>query len=155
MASYSDKSIERLQTAEADLQILFSHVIKYHDNTIVYGQRTPALQFELFKKGREYEDGKWFISNKKLVVTNCDGYDIKSDHNIEPLSHAVDAAPYPTLYSDENAVRHFAAMVLGIAKMLYDYGAIEHEIGSGIDWDNDNDLRDQKMFDACHFFIIQ
>jgi len=154
MATYNNRSTANLNTAHQDLQILFSHVIKHHDNTIVYGYRSPALQFEKFKQGREYEDGKWFISNKKLVVTNCDGYDIVSDHNVAPLSHAVDAAPYPTLYSDMNAVRHFAGMVLGIAKMLYEYGAIDHEIGCGIDWDGDNDLRDQKMFDACHFFII-
>lgn len=152
MPKFSAKSINKLHTSHQDLQILFRYVIKKFDCTVVYGHRTPEEQFELYKKGREYveQSGKWVVFFPKKVVTNCDGFQIKSNHNEFP-SHAVDVAPYPTLYNDEDTIRHFAGYVLGVADMLKSYGAIEHEIISGIDWDNDKDLHDQKLFDACHF----
>lgn len=153
MAKFSTRSIAKLHTCDQDLQILFSHVIKYFDCSVIHGQRTPAEQFELFKKGRELINDTWLITDKKKWVTNCDGYKVKSEHNNLPLSNAVDVVPYPTLYSDVDTIRYFSGMVMGIAKMLKTYGAIEHDIVCGIDWDSDNDLNDQKLFDAVHFQI--
>ena len=151
MADYGQRSLDNLHTAHQDLQILFSHVIKKFDNSIIHGQRTPDFQFKLYQKGRKKVGDAWVIEDKKKVVTNCDGFIVKSRHNKEPLSEAVDAVPYPTLYSDEDTIRHFAGYVLGVADALYSYGAIEHEIICGIDWDNDKDLHDQRLFDAVHF----
>jgi peptidoglycan LD-endopeptidase CwlK len=151
MPKYSKRSLSKLHTCVPTLQIVMSYVIRKFDNSIIHGQRTPEFQFELFQKGRKLIGGVWVVVNEKEVVTNCDGTKIKSRHNKEPLSEAVDAVPFPTLYSDIDTIRHFAGYVLGVADMLYAYGAIEQEVICGIDWDNDKDLKDQKLFDAVHF----
>jgi len=52
MPTYSNPSEMKLLTCEKDLQVLFQEVIKYFDNTILYGHRTPEEQLELFEKGR-------------------------------------------------------------------------------------------------------
>lgn len=153
MPKFSERSNAKLETCHQDLQILFSHVIKDFDCTVTHGQRTPEYQFSLYKQGRKEINGVWEIDNRKEVVTNCDGINIKSRHNITPLSGAVDVVPYPTLYSDIDTIRHFAGFVLGVAKTLKRFGTIDSDIICGIDWDGDNDLHDQKLFDACHFQI--
>ena len=48
--------------------------------------RTPADQFELFKKGRALKDGKWVVTNKKEIVTDKDGYIKRSRHNYLPCT---------------------------------------------------------------------
>lgn len=54
--------------------------------------RTPAEQFELFKKGRTMgTDGKWVIQDKTQVVTNVDGTTILGSHNYHP-ARAIDVA---------------------------------------------------------------
>lgn len=152
MAKFSKTSKDKLETAHKDLQTLFQYVITNFDCTVVHGHRSPEFQFELYKKGRSLIDGEWIITDKKQWVTNCDGYKIKSKHNESP-SLAVDVAPYPTLYSDEDTIRHFAGYVLGVADTLYRLGLMDNKIICGIDWDNDKDLYDQKLFDAVHFQI--
>ena len=152
MAKFGVKSKENLGTCHQDLQTVFYEVVKNFDCSVVYGYRSPEIQFELYKKGRELINGKWVLVDKKKRVTNCDGIDIKSNHNTFP-SMAADVCPYPTMYSDMNTIRHFAGYVLGVARTLKAYGAIESDIVCGIDWDNDNDLSDQSFFDAVHFQI--
>lgn len=156
MAQFSDASKARLETVHPDLKKLFYYVILEFDCTVVHGQRTPEEQFQLYKKGRKQENGIWLPIDpvkKTGIVTNCDGYKVKSRHNITPLSEAVDVVPYPTLYSDIDTIRHFAGYVLGVADMLKYLGYLEHKIICGIDWDNDKDLHDQRLFDAVHFQI--
>lgn len=53
-----------------------------HAARLVSGHRTPADQFELFKIGREFRDGKWVKVGK--VVTNIDGFTKLSQHNYLP-----------------------------------------------------------------------
>ena len=48
---------------------------------------------------------------------------------------------------------YFAGFVKGLAAVLYANGVIKHEIISGIDWNDDNDINDTKFWDAPHFEI--
>jgi len=153
MASYSKTSQDRLKTCHQDLQVLFHYVIQGFDNSILHGQRTPEYQFELFRKGRKKVNGIWVIHEKKKVVTYCDGYEKLSEHNKGPLSHAVDATPYPINWTDMNTIRNFAGYVKGWADALKKYGDISHNIIWGGDWDDDDDFHDQTFMDLFHYEI--
>ena len=150
MPSFGTHSARNLLTCHQDLQTLFHYVIKTFDCTIIYGHRSVEKQFELYKIGRELRDGRWIKTGN--VVTFKDGINNKSKHNESP-SHAVDAVPYPIDWRDMNRMRYFAGYVKGCAQMLYEYGAISHVIVSGVDWDNDTDLNDQRFLDVPHFQI--
>lgn len=150
MYSYSKTSTERLNTAHPDLQIVFNEVIKHWDNSIIYGNRTVKEQFRLFNIGREWTGSKWIKTSD--TVTNCDGYQIKSDHNFLP-SLAVDVVPYPIDWKNTKRMIRFIGFVQGIATRLLAEGKITHEILSGADWDNDNYMTDHQFTDLPHFFI--
>lgn len=53
---------------------------------MISAHRTPADQFELFKKGRAFKDGKLVVTNKKEIVTDKDGFIKKSRHNYLPCT---------------------------------------------------------------------
>jgi peptidoglycan LD-endopeptidase CwlK len=150
MPSYSKTSKARLDTCHQDLITLFHYVVQGFDCTIIYGYRSPELQFELYKKGRKEIDGLWLIRSKKKVVTYCDGTIKKSKHNESP-SIAVDVCPYPINFKDVKTIRYFAGYVKGWAAALKKYNAIEHDVIWGGDWDNDNDLHDQTFYDLLHY----
>lgn len=150
MPKFSKSSAKELSTASLDLQTLAEYVVKYFDCTVVFGSRTPAEQFKLYKKGRKEVNGVWMIVDKKKVVTYKDGYNKKSKHNYLP-SQAIDLAPYPIDWDDEDRMRYFAGYVMGIAKMLKEVGLIKSDIIWGGDWDDDTDLSDQSFMDLVHF----
>ena len=133
MATYSKSSKDKLITAHIDLQLIFNEVIKIIDNTIVFGYRDPQIQFELFKKGRTLIEGVWVVTNKREVVTNCDGIKIKSRHNSYP-SEAVDAVPYPIDWMDIDRMILLAECVLETASKLKEEGKITHHIEWGGNW---------------------
>lgn len=145
MPEYSDKSRNKLRTAHHDLMKIFYEVVKGFDNTILYGHRSPELQFELYRKGRKYKNGVWTIEDLKAVVTYRDGFEKLSDHNHSP-SLAVDAIPYPINWSDGNKHIEFGGYVLGVVDMLLRSGEIGHKIGWGGYW--------KKPYDPFHFYII-
>lgn len=153
MGRYSKNSNSKLNTIHEDLQKVFRKVVEKFDNTILYGNRSIEEQFELFKKGRKFVDGEWVIVDKDEVVTYCDGYKKKSEHNYTP-SRAVDAVPYPIEWNNMNRMRFFVGYVLGVADEMYRNGEISHRIGSGMDWDNDTILKDQRFKDIPHFRIL-
>jgi len=157
MAKYSSRSLANLQSAHPDLQTLFHYVIESgFDNTVSYGLRTAETQFGLFKRGREKINGIWTIVDRKKVVTYKDGYDKKSKHQ---GGYAVDVVPYHPNYphirwDDIEWMYYFGGYVMGIAEMLKKYGAIEHSIRYGGDWDRDHIIDDQTFMDLIHFEII-
>jgi hypothetical protein len=62
----------------------------WNTGTAVEGiHRTPTEQFEIFKKGRAFQNGKWVLVNKAKKATDKDGYENKSRHNYLP-AQAVD-----------------------------------------------------------------
>lgn len=153
MPIYSNASEIKLLTCEKDLQILFNEVIKYFDNTIIYGQRTPEEQLELFEKGRLKLEDRYIITDKKKVVTNCDGYKIKSNHNYSP-SRAVDSLPYPINGKDYKRMYYYAGFVMGLAKKLKEQGLMKYDLRWGGDWNNDNQVIDNVFNDLAHFELI-
>ena len=153
MPAYSDKSLAKLETCHLDLQTVFKWVIKYFDNTIIFGERSPAIQFELYKKGRELVNGVWVIKDISKVVTYKDGYEKLSKHNIEPLSEAIDVAPYPIEWNNKKRFIRFGSYVEGVADLMFDKKIIDHRIIWGADWDKDTFMNDHNFVDLPHFQV--
>lgn len=143
MASFGQKSKDKLSTAHPKLQLVMNEAIKVFDFTVLYGNRSVEEQFELFKKGRELQsDGTW----KKVgsTVTNLDGKIKKSNHNYLP-SRAVDIAPYPIDWNNIQRFKDMAKVVLQCAKNL------NIKVIWGADWDMDGDIEEHKFKDFPHF----
>lgn len=129
MPKFSQSSKSKLGTCHQDLQVLFNDIIKDWDCTIVYGHRSVEEQQGLFAKGR-FKPGD--------IVTYCDGVNKVSKHNHYP-SLAVDVVPYPSLFSDIEEIKRFAAFVLDRAKDLKRDGYIDSDIQWGGSWQNFKD----------------
>ena len=132
MPSYSTRSKDNLSDCHQDLQTIFHYVVKHFDNTIVCGHRGEQAQEKAFKDGFS-----------KVRFPN-------SKHNSIP-SMAVDSVPYPIEWENINRMRVYAGYVLGVARMLKDYGDIHHELKWGGDWDRDFIYKDQRFNDFPHF----
>jgi peptidoglycan L-alanyl-D-glutamate endopeptidase CwlK len=132
MPEFSITSKNRLATCHPDLQRLFNAVIEEVDCSIIEGHREEERQNRFFLEGRSRV--KW--PNGK--------------HNKVP-SEAVDAGQYipgKGISWDRNQCCYFAGMVKGKALEL------GIKIRWGGDWDNDNDINDQRFNDLVHFELI-
>jgi peptidoglycan L-alanyl-D-glutamate endopeptidase CwlK len=150
MPKFSEISIKRLDTCEDDLQTLFNTVILKWDCRIIYGIRDKDKQFDLWKSGREYIKDEWVITNIGKVLTYKDGINTLSKHNYNP-SRAVDVLPYPVDYKDIDRIIRFAGFVEGVAWMLKRAGLMTKDLTWGVDWDSDNNMKDQRFMDYPHF----
>ena len=115
MPKFGRKSRERLETCHKDLQVLFNHVIENIDCSVLCGHRGEKEQNEAVASGRSkanYPHGK---------------------HNASP-SNAIDVAPYPIDWNDNERFYYFAGFVLATAKILKDIGEISHNIRWGGNW---------------------
>ena len=87
MFKFSRNSEKKLQYLHPNLQKFFRELIKIspYDFSITQGVRTAVEQNKLYQQGRTVP-GK--------IVTNCDGYKIKSNHQTKDdgLGHAGDIA---------------------------------------------------------------
>ena len=126
MPSFSERSLRRLETCHPDLQRLFHEVVKHVDCMVIFGFRTREEQEQAF------EDG------------NSDKHWPDSLHNKTP-SQAVDVAPYPVDWKNEDRFRAFGGFVLGVASQM------GIPIRWGGDWDGDWDFSDQRLVDQPHF----
>ena len=144
MPEFVENSKKIIDTCHIGIRQVAYEIIKHFDCTPLYGYRTPEEQFELFKIGRKMIGGLWIVVNELMVVTNCDGKDILSNHNKQP-SDALDLAPYPLNWRDRERMYYFAGQVKAEARY----------IGVGLiwggDWDDDTEVRDQTFFDLVHF----
>ena len=75
--NFSKRSIEKIKTCEAQIQVLLEESIKNApiDFAISCGHRTQEEQQKLFAQGR---------TEKGLIVTQIDGITKKSKHNYYP-----------------------------------------------------------------------
>ena len=142
--SYSNSSRTKIETCSENIKRVCYEVIKWVDATPIYGHRTPDEQFELFKQGRELQNGIWVVTNPLAKVTNCDGKNKLSKHNYNP-SKAIDLSFYPIDWRDKEKFYWFGGIVLAIA------GQLGVELVWGGDWDGDTDLHDQTLMDLVHF----
>jgi len=127
MPKFSSISNERLNTVHPQLQTLFRTVVLRHDCSIIYGVRTLEEQKRLVMQGLSRT-----MNSKHLMQP--DGY-----------AHAVDVAPYPIDWNDTKRFYYFGGIVLGTADML------NIRVRWGGDWDQDDDLSDQRFMDLVHF----
>jgi peptidoglycan L-alanyl-D-glutamate endopeptidase CwlK len=147
-------------TLHPDLQTIVSWGLMHCavDMSLYEGHRPQKVQFSYYKKGRELKNGKWFIINKKAVITNVDGYKIKGKHNYNP-SHAVDIRAYvpgkKQLTWDSIHLTYIGASLIMIADFLYNDGIIEHKLRWGGNWDKDGDLADNTLYDRPHVEIYK
>lgn len=117
MAKFSRRSLERLSTCHPDLQHIAHEAIKEIDFTVLCGHRTEEEQQQCFDN-----------RTSKLKWPN-------SKHNSLP-SRAMDLAPYPLDWEDEEAFEALADVILRVADEL------EIDIVWGGEW---------KMRDLPHF----
>jgi len=136
MPKFSKSSQDKLLNADPEFQVLFNYVIKYFDCKILCSERGEEAQ------NKAYRDGF-----SKTRYPN-------SKHNSLP-SEAIDVVPFPIEWKNTNRMRYFIGFVMGIAKMLKMYGAMDKEIVSGIDWNDNTILKDQRFNDFPHFQIKQ
>ena len=129
MSHFSVRSIARLSTCDQRLFDLFIEVVKHRDCTVLEGFRPQEVQDKYFAEGKsklKWPHGK---------------------HNTQPLSHAVDVAPYinKTISWATSDCIEFAQFVLATAKKM------GIELRWGGDWDGDGDRSDQTFNDLVHF----
>jgi len=129
MPSFSETSAARLATCHSQLQAVCNLVIPHYDLTIISGHRTQEQQNQAYEMG--YSQVLW----------------PDSKHNKWP-SQAVDVAPWPIDWQDENSFYLLAGRMLMIADSL---GV---QLRWGGDWDMDDDLDDQTFFDLGHFEVL-
>lgn len=125
MPKFSQASLDQLATCHPDLQRIANEAIQYFDFTVLEGHRDQAKQ-----------DAAVAAGNSKTLWP-------QSKHNHSP-SLAMDCAPYPIDWSGTpkslerfvfmHGIFHTIAQQLGIA------------IRSGIDWNSNNDMRDEGSF---------
>ena len=139
MPSFSKASLEKLDTCDPRLQMIFKEVIRYVDCTILCGHRGQKEQDEAFAKGLS-----------KLKWPN-------GEHNKVP-SRAVDVAPYPVKWGEQGTAEQrkkdiarfyfFAGYVKSVADNM------NIKLRWGGDWDSDMDFNDQNFDDLPHFELI-
>jgi len=126
MPRFSAASKAKLNTCHPDIQRVMNHVIVGFDIKIIHGHRGQATQNKLFNDGKS-----------KLRYPLC-------KHNKTP-SDAVDIAPYPVDWADEERFVYLAGYVMGLAKML------DVNLRWGGDWDMDTETKDNRFRDLGHF----
>lgn len=134
MPKFSESSMQKLRTCDPELQILFNYVIRYFDCKVICGERNKEAQNKAFAEG---------FSTVQYP---------HSKHNGFP-SKAADVVPWPIEWNNVNRMRYFIGFVKGVAQMLKEYGTMDKEIITGIDWNNDTFLKDTRFSDFPHFQV--
>ena len=129
---FSQKSLERIETCEPDLQMVLSKVMEWQlmDFTVLCGVRTLEEQKKLVA------DGKSRTMNSKHLP------------NRFGMSEAVDIAPYPIDWNDSKRFFMLSGLVHAAAAEL------NVKIRWGGDWDSDGDFKDQSFIDLPHFELV-
>lgn len=155
---FGKRSTERLATVHEDLQKIMHAALEVSqvDFGISHGYRSPEEQFELYKEGRQFVDGRWVKIG--VTVTNCDGENNKSEHNEFP-SNAVDiyaaVKGHKDLAFDVRYLAYLGGVITAEANRLLDQGRIIYQIRWGYNWDGDEQIgTDQRFQDMPHFELI-
>lgn len=141
MYYFNDRSKAKLETCHPDLVLIMNEAIKVIDFTVLEGARSDDMQKEYFAQGRSKLDG----------VTKKSKHQVSAD---QPLSRAVDIAPWPVVWNDTSKFCFLAGVIKGVAAALYSRGEIKNRIRWGGDWNDNNDFKDQSFVDLPHFELI-
>lgn len=136
MPTFSAASQKQRATLHPKLQEIVDEAIKYFDFAIIEGHRGEEAQT------------KAYLTHKSKVPWP------KGKHNQSP-SKAMDCAPYPIDWSDEDdAIRRFCYMA-GFFMCIARQKGIK--LRWGADWDKDDDLRDEKgkLRDFPHLELVE
>lgn len=169
MNTFSEVSLERLNSCHPALQKLAHHVLREMDISIIEGWRSPERQLQL------HEDNL----TKVLVSKHNHRLELPSGEKV-PWSLAMDIAPYPVdfgktpkqilqLYVDKVMdaetiallEREFIKASITMARFYY-LGALVRKTAEvlnitirwGGDWDSDTDFFDQTFNDLVHFELV-
>ena len=131
MPNFGPRSRLNLSQAHPDLQKVFNEVIKHYDCAVICGHRNESDQNKAYDEGR---------SETRYP---------RSAHNKIP-SLAVDVVPWfknkPHIrWKDKDKFYEFGGFVQGVAVSL------GINIRWGGNWDMDDELKDQTLFDLPHF----
>jgi peptidoglycan L-alanyl-D-glutamate endopeptidase CwlK len=141
MPFFSEISKKRLSTCHEDLQLICHNAINDVDFSVLCGHRSVKEQFDLFTKGRKLINGVWQVADRKKIVTNLDGKTKKSKHNEYP-SMAVDIAPWPIDWKNEQRFFVLANRMEAISNFLYNTDKTKHRLFWGGNWN----MRDYPHF---------
>ena len=144
MPQFGQQSYSKLATCEQELQTLLLEVVKTYDVSIVFGNRSMAIQNALYLKGRKKipasagdRRSNYLIEDIKKVVTYR-GFEKKSMHNYNP-SRAVDVIPYPSGWSNVNKIYEMAGFIKATYLRLKKEGKLKKDLRFGSDWLNPAD----------------
>lgn len=132
MASFGKRSFDNLVTCHPDIQATLKEAVETFDFSVLEGARSQERQTQLFKEGKSKIDG----INKK-------SYHQVTEEN--PLSMAVDVAPYPIDWNDEARFRTMAKHIFKAHQKLLAQGKVTHALEWGGHW--------KKFIDRPHFQI--
>ena len=132
MPSFSQRSLQNLESCDIRLQRLMRAVVKHYDISIICGHRGKAEQEKAFREGR---------SKARFG---------QSKHNAYP-SKAVDVIPYPFSPEDWRDERYFERMA-GYIQAVADMMGIR--IRWGGDWNMNGRSNDESFSDLPHFELM-
>jgi len=124
MPRFGKKSIANLRGVNIKLVNVLNQAIKHFDFTVIEGMRSLETQTQYVADG----------VSKTLKSKHLEG-------------KAVDIAPYPIDYDDEERFVYLGGFILGVASQL---GV---KLRWGLDWDMDTYTKDTNFRDIGHFEI--
>tara|TARA_R110000824_G_scaffold225355_1_gene412962 strand:- start:246 stop:626 length:381 start_codon:yes stop_codon:yes gene_type:complete len=122
MPKFGRKSLAELRGLDSRIINVLNQAIKHFDFTVIEGIRSLETQTQYVADG----------ASKTLKSKHLDG-------------KAVDIAPYPIDYEDEERFVYLGGFILGVASQL---GV---KLRWGLDWDNDTYTKDTSFRDIGHF----
>lgn len=139
MPHFGSQSRANLATCHPALQRLMERVVLGFDCKVTQGWRGEKEQNEMFEMDRSQR--RWPDSEHNHL-----------DEDGNPQSLGIDVVPYPvqwpTTPREWYRWYYFAGYVMGVAAQL------GIPLRSGLDWDMDTDVLDQKFNDGPHFELI-
>lgn len=137
MPKFSQTSLKNLEQVHPVLQAILNIAIQYMDFTVLDGFRSEEEQ------NRYYEEG-----TSKVRWPD-------SKHNKSP-SHAVDVAPWPIDWSNEERFYYVCGFIMGVGELYLWSQGLSNQITLryGGDWDRDSEVKDQTFMDLGHIELI-
>ncbi len=129
MPTLSPQSAFKLSTCDPRIIEVLTEAIKYYDFTVLCGHRTKEDQDKAVAEGKST---KAFPNSK---------------HNTTP-SMAVDIAPYPVDWNDLARFALLVGFIIGLAR------ARGYHFRSGLDWDDDGNIKEHSLIDGPHIEVV-